>query len=667
MENILTKALDEALTERYAQELGLMPETGYGFSDVFKSDMKRLIRKTDRPVTAFTPYIAAAACGFIAIGAALLIPLSGNGSINTSGSDTDTGTPDIVSETSETTVTEETPAQITRLPEMSVTDESTRTAPTVSADTYDTTVTADTTTLETTASSVTVTTAPTQTVSQTDTVSESTVTASVSSSLSETTVSTANAETVSEVHDDETVADYEPAPLPPNEVGQAESFGGMLSQSFEGISAEEMYADGFAYLKDERREKEFYRTLYDGECVFIQDFIHSLSDSETAEKQERSEDEPYVRIFIQNAAPKEKNTRLFNNSDWLFYPSLYRADNGDDFDDTEFTDDVIPLTEDEAGGMTLMMDINLYKDGYFDISRLRYKGEDMDVPYGFTADADSVTALFDALDKTYLPKNAQTLSDIVSAMDINTENIAVTAEIHGVYDTRISGAPVSAEEVLGILERYSGAALDECKPGSFYTGVKFSVDIKSSGASLTLFLDGFGSGFISDDRRAYSFDVSENEIKDAAFEAAIENDLNMPYYETAEDFLRGKSFTRIERISSLGGGITEVTDKEELEKMFDLLYDEIRNAQYLPAYEHLGVEHRIKLWIAVPNFSFGNIQLWSDDTLDINDNLFRLSEGAVQRLCDAFLSNGKTTKYLYEDDGGEPVDNDTDGDAPPDI
>lgn len=107
----------------------------------------------------------------------------------------------------------------------------------------------------------------------------------------------------------------------------------------------------------------------------------------------------------------------------------------------------------------------------------------------------------------------------------------------------------------------------------------------------------------------------------------------------------------------------ELNDTEELEKMFALLKDEIKDAVYLPAYEQLGAKNRIRLWISVPNFAFGNIQLWSDDTLDINDNYFRLSDGAAERIYSAFISNEKTEVTLYE----EITDTDTADDAKDDT
>ena len=75
MEKILTKALSEALTSVYSEELANAGETSYKFSSEFELRMRELICKTDRPISRYTGWIAAAACAVIAIGCAVLMPL----------------------------------------------------------------------------------------------------------------------------------------------------------------------------------------------------------------------------------------------------------------------------------------------------------------------------------------------------------------------------------------------------------------------------------------------------------------------------------------------------------------------------------------------------------------------------------------------------------------
>lgn len=75
MENILTKALGDALTPLYSDELRDSYYDGYAFSPGFEDEMRKLVRNTDRPaVIRYTRFIAAAACAVIAIGSAVLIP-----------------------------------------------------------------------------------------------------------------------------------------------------------------------------------------------------------------------------------------------------------------------------------------------------------------------------------------------------------------------------------------------------------------------------------------------------------------------------------------------------------------------------------------------------------------------------------------------------------------
>ena len=114
MHDIIKKALDEALTEKYYAELMGCEDTDYAFSVGFSSEMKTLIRKTDNKLIYYSKYIAAAACAVVAIGCAVLLP----GLMN---SEIDVVEPEVI--TSATTdgdisdVTEKAPEQTTAIPE----------------------------------------------------------------------------------------------------------------------------------------------------------------------------------------------------------------------------------------------------------------------------------------------------------------------------------------------------------------------------------------------------------------------------------------------------------------------------------------------------------------------------------------------------------------------
>lgn len=75
MHDIIKKALDEALTEKYYAELMGCEDTDYAFSGGFLSEMKALIRRTDNKLLYYSRYIAAAACAVVAIGCAVLLPV----------------------------------------------------------------------------------------------------------------------------------------------------------------------------------------------------------------------------------------------------------------------------------------------------------------------------------------------------------------------------------------------------------------------------------------------------------------------------------------------------------------------------------------------------------------------------------------------------------------
>lgn len=71
---VIKKALNEALTQKYYDELMSCEDEGHIFGVGFTADMKRLIRKTDDKLLYYSKYVAIAACACIAIGCAVLLP-----------------------------------------------------------------------------------------------------------------------------------------------------------------------------------------------------------------------------------------------------------------------------------------------------------------------------------------------------------------------------------------------------------------------------------------------------------------------------------------------------------------------------------------------------------------------------------------------------------------
>lgn len=154
MQDIIKKALDEALTEKYYSELMECEDVEYAFSAGFNSEMKALIRKTDNKLIYYSRYIAVAACAVLAIGCAVLLP-------SLLEDDIDVAPPDTT-----TSVIETTAATSTSIPEESKPDFEDDSA---AADVDTTTITTPdvTTTVSETAATTTVTTTTTTTVTTT--------------------------------------------------------------------------------------------------------------------------------------------------------------------------------------------------------------------------------------------------------------------------------------------------------------------------------------------------------------------------------------------------------------------------------------------------------------------------------------------------------------------
>lgn len=109
MDTIIRKALDEALTSQYNAELTEREDEDYSFSVGFLSDMKNLIRKTDKKLIYYSKYIAAAACAVIAIGCAVLLPNLLRSDIKVDPSKTESATSIVTDITTDTTTVTTTP------------------------------------------------------------------------------------------------------------------------------------------------------------------------------------------------------------------------------------------------------------------------------------------------------------------------------------------------------------------------------------------------------------------------------------------------------------------------------------------------------------------------------------------------------------------------------
>lgn len=71
---ILKKALSEALTDKYSGELNSAPAVTEEPSPEFTNDMNNLVRKTDRPFFQYAKYTLIAACACLIVGAAIIVP-----------------------------------------------------------------------------------------------------------------------------------------------------------------------------------------------------------------------------------------------------------------------------------------------------------------------------------------------------------------------------------------------------------------------------------------------------------------------------------------------------------------------------------------------------------------------------------------------------------------
>ena len=153
---IIKKALNEALTQKYYDELMNCEDEEHIFGTGFTADMKRLIRKTDDKLLYYSKYAAIAACACIAIGCAVLLPNLMNSGIRTEPTVTTTpaveSAPDTGTSTSDTTL----PIIVTT-PEDTTTAVVTKSPEETTADSVATEITTVITTTDTTTAPITTT------------------------------------------------------------------------------------------------------------------------------------------------------------------------------------------------------------------------------------------------------------------------------------------------------------------------------------------------------------------------------------------------------------------------------------------------------------------------------------------------------------------------------
>ena len=535
MENILKKALDEALTERYSGELNSAPEVNHGFSGDFERKMKTLIRRVDKPFFYYSKYIAAAACAVIAIGCAVLLPTLMNGKIEVN-SPTDMAAAETTAAGTNAADSNNIAAITTTAPVSTPENETATTMQTeeIAENTAENTTPAEEKPVEEEPAVTDGTDEEEAGNPSEDEPAKNETSKNESSEESDESIwdneESAEESTDEEVEDDvfdDDAADedtdndvgdeYNPStgpgtgwddgdddvavdddedadvdgdvPFHPTGDDNDANPGCGGGSDYEhkpipdaatfGEIISLTYGGSYEDLKAASCWYDGIRISFgDTDTDFVQDFIASLKSAEPVKYEKEpaiTKSSTPISLEIRDVAPTAPERRTENFSDWLFYWDTFGTGEEYDMPDEE------SIWEQDYGTFFVYMEI--YIDGTVRLTYLSdftNKIDYTDYSLYLKADKTAAAKLFSKFSALKMPENAKTAGELFDYFGINKANITgADADIKGIYDTGYAAVPVSSAAVEKFFSEYASAALTAHKPYDSGFDKYYSVNIEN--------------------------------------------------------------------------------------------------------------------------------------------------------------------------------------------
>lgn len=685
-ENILKKALDEAMTERYSSELTNMPEPEHTYSEGFGIKMRNLIRKTDNPFLKYTKYLAVAACAVLAIGCTLLIPVLTRGDIHTavtepssegiasddyiplqteSAVSTDSGmaetemiqtsTTPVVTD-SEVGATEESKENTVIPP---VTDEPTEeAAPSVDDTIEDAPASEEYEEIETEEDDDANPGAGGDREEESDINGE----ASDIPVIEEEDVVDEDVE-YEEVEDEVECEEDEDIAIDEDEEEIVEEDGEDTRPLFpEAKTFSELYRLIYSqnFLPEEVREKNY--TIENAKLMtfsygavsgcekytdysFVKDFIGKIGTAAATEMTSTETDYAVIRINPQVSyipATYYSDDSLINRYNVLFSNEI------EDVDEEEVLEepDWLAAAPDD-------IELHVYRTGLMSVQFVKNAGAEW-----FVLPDDIAGSFFTAIDDMLMENAPSTVGSLISDRNITDANICRSyANVNYVYDYKLTDVDLSGNKKLiaDFLNANAGKSLTifSDMPNVHDMGIAFGLKDSSSVIELA-FIDFNTAALRVSEGDWYKFNITKAEF-DSLFKSILKicGYSNPVLYENLGQYLSDKNFTRITRISG-DYSLLSHRDGEAIAKIYQLIMAEAPKAEYTldGAFNYGNIDLTMDNW----GYYYRAVTVSEkDNTINILRNKFRVSDSFMKKLTDIIKNSGSATEYSYEIEDDTPV------------
>ena len=674
-ETILKKALEEAMTEKYSEELINMKTPEHEFSSEFEVKMKNLVRKTDNPFFRYSKYLSLAACAVIAVGCAVLIPALNSKRITTAvpPDSMETAATEAVISTAATeapvidveeTVTPESDEviEISKDPDFDYIpplEEESQDNPgtqTGEATTSVTEITAPVTE-ETESADVATTTDEFEVIGNGDEMDNSQANPGTGSDAdpnpngsSGDEIEEISGDMVDESDDDVAEDDCEPIEEWEDEAVEEED-------SDESVDSRPSYpeADTLGELYTKLYKQDFTLDWVKKNSYSIENANYSGVKYDTADFGRIYTDYDFVKEFLSAIGTARKteitgglndcaeiwlnpvdsfNTALpyWDSSDVNCYGEIY-------FGEGSYEEDW-EVEEDEEGPGSVKLEI--YRTGIIRVSFASNKGSVL-----FTAPAEAVGSFFENVDNVFLNEEPETIGDIIADRNITEENICRSyGDVRYVYDYHISniGLYNSKSIIMGFLNENKDKKLryyaDNDKSNNDIL-IHFGLKDNSSVVYLRLF-DFNKAAIRISGGDYYAFDIEKEQFISLFKElVGLCGYKNPVIYNTMADYIKDKRFNKLGSIAYYtGAGAGYVVDNEEqqadvLEKMRQLILKEAEKAEYALGEFKYG---EIVTW--VPGWTrYKALTISTDGVVYVCHNRFKVSKEFIDELKKLIIEN----------------------------